>query len=197
MEFTASKVKDLTKFKYFFDQVGFCEEARLEATKAILQVAETYQQACTISGGSVNRSIREATTAITFTDSDIQIPHPHNRPLYVPATVHGVEFKRGLLDGGASLNIMPLSTFRATGIPSEKLIPQAIDIVGFGNDMRQSIGLVTTALHLEKFQAPARFHVIDANTSYHLLIGRAWMHKFSIVPSTYHQCMKGNVSTSE
>ena len=67
---------------------------------------------------------------------------------------------------------------------------------GFGNDTRQSIGFITVALHLGKFQAPDKFYVIDATTSYHLLIGRALMHKFGIIPSTYHQCMKGNVHTS-
>ena len=43
VEFTASKVKELTKFRHFFDLLGFCKEACLEATKSILQVAKTYQ----------------------------------------------------------------------------------------------------------------------------------------------------------
>ena len=54
-----------------------------------------------------------------------------------------------------------------------------------------------TALHIGKFQAPARFHVIDVDTSYHLLVERARMQKFGIIPSIYHQCMKGNVITGE
>ena len=34
------------------------------------------------------------------------------------------------------------------------------------------------------------FHVIDAKTTYKLLIGRPWLHEYSVVPSTYHQCLK-------
>ena len=34
------------------------------------------------------------------------------------------------------------------------------------------------------------FHVIDAKTSYKLLLGRAWLHEHRIVASTLHQCLK-------
>jgi len=33
-------------------------------------------------------------------------------------------------------------------------------------------------------------YVIDADTSYNLLLGRLWIHRDSIVPSTLHQVMK-------
>jgi len=34
------------------------------------------------------------------------------------------------------------------------------------------------------------FHVIDAETSYKLLVGRPWLHKQGIAASTLHQCLK-------
>ncbi|KAM1256507.1 hypothetical protein ACFX2G_031209 [Malus domestica] len=34
------------------------------------------------------------------------------------------------------------------------------------------------------------FHVIDAKTSYGLLLGRPWIHANGVVPSTFHQCLK-------
>ncbi|CAL2276467.1 unnamed protein product [Prunus armeniaca] len=34
------------------------------------------------------------------------------------------------------------------------------------------------------------FHVIDAKTSYNLLLRRSWVHENGIVPSTLHQCFK-------
>ena len=33
-------------------------------------------------------------------------------------------------------------------------------------------------------------HVIDANTSYNILLGRQWVHENKVIPSTYHQCLK-------
>ena len=35
-----------------------------------------------------------------------------------------------------------------------------------------------------------RFHIIDANTSYQLLLGRPWIHTHKCIPSTLHQCIK-------
>ena len=34
------------------------------------------------------------------------------------------------------------------------------------------------------------FHVIDARTSYNLLLGRPWIHENGVVPSTLHQRLK-------
>jgi len=34
------------------------------------------------------------------------------------------------------------------------------------------------------------FHVIDAKTSYKLLLRRPWLHEHGIVASTLHQCLK-------
>ncbi|KAL0291237.1 UNVERIFIED_CONTAM: hypothetical protein Sangu_2542000 [Sesamum angustifolium] len=36
----------------------------------------------------------------------------------------------------------------------------------------------------------ALFHVIDAKTSYNMLLGRPWLHENAVVPSTWHQCFK-------
>ena len=34
------------------------------------------------------------------------------------------------------------------------------------------------------------FHVIDAKTSYNVLLGQPWLHKNGVIPSTLHQCFK-------
>ena len=39
--------------------------------------------------------------------------------------------------------------------------------------------------------ALTRFHVIDSAVSYHALLGRPCLHRHKLVPSTYHQCVKG------
>ena len=39
-------------------------------------------------------------------------------------------------------------------------------------------------------ESSALFHVIDAETTYKLLIGRPWLHECGVMPSTYHQCYK-------
>ena len=38
--------------------------------------------------------------------------------------------------------------------------------------------------------ALTRFHVINAEVSYHVLLGRPWLHKHRLIPYMYHQCIK-------
>ena len=49
-------------------------------------------------------------------------------------------------------------------------------------------------IHLEliigELTSNVLFHVIDAKTTYNMLLGRPWIHGNGIVPSTLHQCFK-------
>ncbi|KAK4388601.1 hypothetical protein Sango_2466700 [Sesamum angolense] len=45
-------------------------------------------------------------------------------------------------------------------------------------------------LTMEDMVSSALFHVIDAKTSYNMFLGRLWLHKNTVVPSTWHQCFK-------
>ena len=41
-----------------------------------------------------------------------------------------------------------------------------------------------------EMESSALFHVIDAKTTYKLLIRRPWLHEYGVVSSMYHQCLK-------
>ena len=45
-------------------------------------------------------------------------------------------------------------------------------------------------IQMSTFSFKVRFFVIEANTSYSALLGRPWIHKYRVVPSTLHQCLK-------
>ena len=49
-------------------------------------------------------------------------------------------------------------------------------------------------LKVGPFIALTRFHVIDSPVSYHALLGKPWLRKHKLVPSTYHQCVKGRLN---
>ena len=36
--------------------------------------------------------------------------------------------------------------------------------------------------------------MINAEVSYHVLLGRPWLHKHRLIPSTFHQCIKGRLN---
>ena len=42
--------------------------------------------------------------------------------------------------------------------------------------------------------ALTRFRVINSEVSYHVLLGRPRLHKHRLIPSTYHQCVKGRLN---
>ena len=56
--------------------------------------------------------------------------------------------------------------------------------------MESTEGYVQLALRVGPIVALTRFHVINAEVSYHVLLGRLWLHKHRLIPSTYHQCIK-------
>jgi hypothetical protein len=41
---------------------------------------------------------------------------------------------------------------------------------------------------MEDIKFNALFHVIDAKTTYNMLLGQPWIHEIGIISSTLHQC---------
>ncbi|KAL0416029.1 UNVERIFIED_CONTAM: hypothetical protein Slati_3434800 [Sesamum latifolium] len=63
-------------------------------------------------------------------------------------------------------------------------------IQGFNQGGQRAVGIIRMQLTLEDMVSTALFHVIDAKTSYNMLLGCPWLHENVIVPSTWHQCFK-------
>ena len=60
--------------------------------------------------------------------------------------------------------------------------------------MESTEGYVQLALKVGLIVDLTRFHVINAEVSYHVLLGRPWLHKHRLIPSMYHQCIKGRLN---
>ncbi|PIN11333.1 hypothetical protein CDL12_16069 [Handroanthus impetiginosus] len=50
--------------------------------------------------------------------------------------------------------------------------------------------MIRLDLTVGELKASTLFHVIDVKTSYHLLLGRPWLHENGVIPSTFHQSLK-------
>ena len=91
------------KFRSLFNQLGFRPKARRVATESFMSIAVDLGMECFTAESHASRAFLETTNAITFTDEDIEVEHPdHHRPLYLMATINGVQIKRALVDTGAS-----------------------------------------------------------------------------------------------
>ena len=61
-----------------------------------------------------DRALLHESTEITFSNEDMEVGHlDHKRPLYLAASINQIPIKRALVDTGASVNLIPLSTLQA------------------------------------------------------------------------------------
>ena len=86
----------------------------------------------------------------------------------------------------ASLNLSALSTLEAVGMAGKMILRALVKIIGFGGAVESIEGYVQLALRVGPIVALTRFHVINSDVSYHILLGCPWLHKHSLIPSTYH-----------
>jgi hypothetical protein len=183
------------KFKSLFNQLGFGPEARNAVTEALITIAAESGATCFTAEAHASRAFLETTNAITFTDEDMEVQYPdHRRPLYLSVVIKDVQVRRALVDTGSCLNLIPLSTLQAVNLPQQKIQGSPMEVIGFGGMTEHTMGHVQLVLKVGPIVALIRFHVVNAETSYHVLLGRPWLHKHKLVSSTYHQCVKGRLN---
>jgi hypothetical protein len=115
--------------------------------------------------------------------------HRHLKALYIKGHVDGKPMGKILVDGGASVNPMPHSTFRKLGKTSEDLIKTDTRLRDFGGNLSETQGAINVELTIESKTLITTFFVIDGKGFYSLLLGRDWIHTNYCVPSTMHQCV--------
>ena len=69
-----------------------------------------------------------------------------------------------------------------------------MEVIGFGGRSEYTAGHIQLWLKVGPIASLARFHVVKMEVSYHVLLGRPWLHKHQLVPCTYHQCVKGRLN---
>uniref|UniRef100_A0A2N9FLD6 Integrase catalytic domain-containing protein n=1 Tax=Fagus sylvatica TaxID=28930 RepID=A0A2N9FLD6_FAGSY len=141
-------------------------EARNAATEAIIAIAADSGATCFTAEAHASRAFLETTNAVTFTDEDMEVQYPdHRRPLYVSAVIKDVQIQ---------------------GAP--------IEVTGFGGAAEYTMGHIQLVLRVGPIVALTRFHVVNSEVPYHVLLGRPWLHKHKLISSTYHQCIKGRLN---
>ena len=110
----------------------------------------------------------------------------HRRPLYLATCINQIVIKRALVDMGASVNLIPLNTLQAAGIPESKIEGCPMKVIGFEGRDEYTASQIQLWLKVGLIASLARFHVVKIKVSYHILLGRPWLHKHHLIPSTYH-----------
>ncbi|KAM0848663.1 hypothetical protein ACQ4PT_054248 [Festuca glaucescens] len=128
---------------------------------------------------------------ITFSEEYQMLDHgDHNRPLYIEGNVGAAHLRRILIDPGSAVNILPMRSLTRAGYILEDLGATEVVICGYDNHAKPALGVITLRLQMASYNFKVKFFVIEANASYSALLGRPWIHKYRVVPSTLHQCLK-------
>ena len=184
-----------SKFKNLFDQLGLTTKERKIATEALVSIASGAGVECLSAEIPKDRALLQESTEITFSDEDMEVGYPdHRKPLYLAASINQIPIKRTLVDTCASVNLISLSTLQATGISERKIQGCLMEVTGFGGRGEYTAGHIQLWLKVGPIASLARFHVVKTEVSYHVLLGRPWLHKYRLVPSTYQQCVKGRLN---
>ncbi|XP_070017212.1 uncharacterized protein [Nicotiana sylvestris] len=143
----------------------------------------------TITHGKWVRHVLEEEN-ITFDDADADgILSPHNDTLIISLLVHDTNVKRVLIDPGSSVNIILLRVLREMQA-EDKLIPKEYTLSVFDNSSVVTKGEVILTTFTEGVVKDTKFHVVDMEMAYNIILGRPWIHEMDDVLSILHQVIK-------
>jgi len=129
------------KFKNLFDQLGLTVKERKIATEALVSIAFGVEVECLSAEIPEDRALLQESTEITFSNEDMKVEHSdHRRPLYLAASINQIPIKRVLVDTGASVNLIPLSTSQVAGISKRKIQGCPMEVTGFGGKGEYTAG---------------------------------------------------------
>ena len=134
-------------------------------------------------------------TTITFSDSDMEgCQHPHDDPLVIKVIVANKTIQRVLVDNESSVDIIFASSFDKMGIRREKLEPVNAYLRGFSGERMLPLGSIQLMLTLGDPPCQATttviFLIVDAPSTYNMLLGRPSLNTIRAIPSAYHMVIK-------
>ena len=104
---------------------------------------------------------------------------------------------QALVDMGTTVNLIPLNILQVAGISENKILGHPMEVIGFGGRGEYILGHIQLWLKVGPIASHAHFHIVKMEVSYHMLLGRLWLHRYCLVPSTYHQCVKRRLKTPD
>src|SRR4051812_26620536 len=120
----------------------------------------------------------------------MQVQGRHARPLYFTGYIGSTEITRIKVDTGSALSIMPRHVMEHLSIPAHRLSATDTNIFGFNANSTRPMEKIKLRCQIRDLKFEMMVYVIDADTSYNLLLRQPWIHKNHIIPSTLHQVMK-------
>ncbi|XP_027931963.1 uncharacterized protein LOC114187793 [Vigna unguiculata] len=132
---------------------------------------------------------------MTFTDDDFHgIDHQQDDPMVITVELENYAVKKVLIDQGSSIDILYWTTYQKLQLPPTTMVLYDELIFRFSGEKVLTYGYID--LHTVFREAsqtktiPIRFLVVDAPTSYNVLLCRPSLNILGAVVSTTHLAMK-------
>jgi hypothetical protein len=109
------------------------------------------------------------------------------KPLFIRGHLDGTPVEHMLVDGGASINILPLSLLMKLSHIKGDLKHTNLSLSGFVGDPKEAKGIICKELMAGSKTVPTTFFVVDVKGCYNVLLRRDWIHANGCVSSTLHQ----------
>jgi hypothetical protein len=113
----------------------------------------------------------------------------HMKHLFIWQDLDGMPIGHMLLDGGASVNILPLSLFKKLGHVEGDLKHTNLSLSGFAGDPMEVKGIIFKEVTVGSKILPTAFFVVDVMGRYNVLLRQEWIQANECVLSTLHQCV--------
>jgi len=111
----------------------------------------------------------------------------HLKPLFVQAKINGVGVNKVLVDGGATVNLLPQSFLKKIGLFDSDLKPHNVVLTNYEGTTGNFLGAVEVDLVVGSISQTTMFMVVPSKENFNVLLGREWIQGVGAVPSTMHQ----------
>ena len=132
---------------------------------------------------------------IIFTNDDFQdLNHQQDDPMVITVEIENYAVKKVLVDQGSSVDILYWATYQKLQLSDTAMVPYDEPIYGFSSEQVSTRGYIN--LHTvfrdgtQTKTIPIHFLIIDAPTSYNVLLGRPSLNTLGAVVFTPHLAMK-------
>ncbi|KAL0385498.1 UNVERIFIED_CONTAM: hypothetical protein Sradi_2944100 [Sesamum radiatum] len=162
------------------------------AHKALVRAASTFQEIDSCREVIITGMPEEE---ITFSSSDLEKGvTPHNDALVISAAVSNFWVKKVLVDTGNAADILFFAAFSQMGIGVDMLTKVNTPLVGFTGSVVEPMGEIALPISIgiasHRATRMLKFLVVDAPSSYNVIMGRPSLNSFRAVASTYHMKLK-------
>jgi hypothetical protein len=101
----------------------------------------------------------------------LENPSVHMKPLFIQRHLDGTPIRHLLIDGGASVNILPLSLFKKLSHIKGDLKRTNLGLSSFAGDPMEAKGIICKEVMVGSKIVPTTFFVVNVKGRYNVLLG--------------------------